>query len=557
MVRIPSEYQEVEYIESTGSQYIDTGIIPTLKTKAHVIFSPTWKSSVGYFGARLDPYRFSCTTFSSQAYLGLNVSKNTWTSNRVPLTIHTIYDCELENGCSKINGVEYAETTLDDSKWSSNVGNFILSGLNASGNRDNTNAKWYLCEMWENNIPIRRLIPCYRKSSGEIGMYDTVSKQFYTNSGTGTFLKGNDVTYDNINLLESRRRILLNTPHIETVSDTIASFKTDVATKLKGCKIHFTPIQEGEGDPSPENVRPIHGWDGVKVTACGKNLAPPLSNTDFWSIKAWFDNNGVIHNNTVYSMCDYQKSLPNATYHLTSSNGVWKGIGFYDSEYKPIGFIQDTYTIKLISPNNAKYFRIYALNSAKDVQFEYGSEPTDYEPCTATTLTIPFNRTIYGGYVDLVKGEVVEDTIGYTVDNLNLKKGNPDNYEGETGIRFFANPQTVFADDAVYETLCNIIPCIYKPNNSSSVAKSITWISAYYGWGRSTIYGCLNTNLLNGDTSIENIKTYLKDNDFLLTVKLATPNAYQINPQTLKALRGMNNIWSDANGNIEVSFYTH
>ena len=36
---------------------------------------------------------------------------------------------------------------------------------------------------------------------------------------------------------------------------------------------------------TPENVRPIHGWDGVKVTACGKNLAPPLSNTDFWSIK--------------------------------------------------------------------------------------------------------------------------------------------------------------------------------------------------------------------------------------------------------------------------------
>lgn len=36
-------------------------------------------------------------------------------------------------------------------------------------------------------------VPCYRKSDGEIGMYDTVSKTFYTNAGTGTFLKGADV----------------------------------------------------------------------------------------------------------------------------------------------------------------------------------------------------------------------------------------------------------------------------------------------------------------------------------------------------------------------------
>ena len=26
--RLPSEYQEVEYIESTGTQYIDTGLTP-------------------------------------------------------------------------------------------------------------------------------------------------------------------------------------------------------------------------------------------------------------------------------------------------------------------------------------------------------------------------------------------------------------------------------------------------------------------------------------------------------------------------------------------------
>lgn len=40
---------------------------------------------------------------------------------------------------------------------------------------------------------IINLVPCYRKSDGEIGMYDLVSKTFYTNQGTGTFTKGEDV----------------------------------------------------------------------------------------------------------------------------------------------------------------------------------------------------------------------------------------------------------------------------------------------------------------------------------------------------------------------------
>lgn len=37
------------------------------------------------------------------------------------------------------------------------------------------------------------LIPCYRKSDNVIGMYDLVADKFYTNEGTGSFIKGSDV----------------------------------------------------------------------------------------------------------------------------------------------------------------------------------------------------------------------------------------------------------------------------------------------------------------------------------------------------------------------------
>ena len=44
-----------------------------------------------------------------------------------------------------------------------------------------------------NNAKVIDLITCYRISDGEIGLYDLISGQFYTNSGTGAFNKGNDV----------------------------------------------------------------------------------------------------------------------------------------------------------------------------------------------------------------------------------------------------------------------------------------------------------------------------------------------------------------------------
>ena len=45
----------------------------------------------------------------------------------------------------------------------------------------------------DNGDVVRELIPCYRKSDDEIGMYDLVSETFFTNQGTGTFIKGADV----------------------------------------------------------------------------------------------------------------------------------------------------------------------------------------------------------------------------------------------------------------------------------------------------------------------------------------------------------------------------
>ena len=54
-------------------------------------------------------------------------------------------------------------------------------------------ARIFNLQFYDSDILKIDLIPCYRKSDGEIGMYDLVNSVFYTNDGTGTFLKGNNV----------------------------------------------------------------------------------------------------------------------------------------------------------------------------------------------------------------------------------------------------------------------------------------------------------------------------------------------------------------------------
>ena len=45
-----------------------------------------------------------------------------------------------------------------------------------------------------------------------------------------------------------------------TVSGDIASFRSAARVPIESLKCHFLPIQDGTGDPSPDNVRPITGW---------------------------------------------------------------------------------------------------------------------------------------------------------------------------------------------------------------------------------------------------------------------------------------------------------
>lgn len=97
---------------------------------------------------------------------------------------------------------------------------------------------WYGLKLFKNNEVIQDFIPCYRKSDGVIGMYDVITKQFFTNQGTGIFLKGSNV----VNNIGGK-------PHI-TIEGT---------TNLGGTSVNYSNQEYGK-------VYDIGGWGGDKGT---------------------------------------------------------------------------------------------------------------------------------------------------------------------------------------------------------------------------------------------------------------------------------------------------
>ena len=193
--KLPSEYQQVEYIESTGTQYIDTGVIPNNETGLKIKLSlPEIINDTFRFGCRQDTgnTRFILGSQDSVAYFGFGNlihprGTGYWIINEnVPFTASLNY---LNSRTANINNLNNQNVSNISINFTYSL---IMFGRNSSGTITSSAQKVYSCEITNGNEIVRDFIPCYRKSDNVIGMYDLVENKFYTNAGTGTFLKGNN-----------------------------------------------------------------------------------------------------------------------------------------------------------------------------------------------------------------------------------------------------------------------------------------------------------------------------------------------------------------------------
>ncbi len=189
----PSTYQQVEYIESTGTQYIDTGIVPNATTKLETVFqyTKTYTSGSHCNGISWDYGRFAfgVVTSLSKKFVYSIAHGNFDSGVTADTKKHTLL--MQANGFTRMDGFEYTypvETMQGDVTIPIFARSDEFSKI--SGYSD---MRLFSYKLYSDDAMVRDYIPCYRKSDNEIGLFDLVNGEFYTNKGTGTFVKGDNI----------------------------------------------------------------------------------------------------------------------------------------------------------------------------------------------------------------------------------------------------------------------------------------------------------------------------------------------------------------------------
>ena len=187
-------YTEVDYIESTGTQYIDTGIKLNQNSRVKIKYQYSAGSSTArVFGDAHDISKgWILTTQDGTTNAKIQtLYGDTWKpqSNESQSIIPSTNIVEFER-----NGVnQYVNNNLYYTNPSSNfetTSTAIVFGAYYNS-LSLSSIKLYELWIWEDGTNIsRHFQPCYRKSDNKPGLYDTVTKEFYTNQGTGEFLYG-------------------------------------------------------------------------------------------------------------------------------------------------------------------------------------------------------------------------------------------------------------------------------------------------------------------------------------------------------------------------------
>ncbi len=208
--RLPSEYQEVEYIEMTGTQGVlyDEPILDITElvyTFSVSSFTSSYISGT-YYQDTSSPVSFMSSRLSgSGKRLDIYFVDNSNHVSSPTLSENTVYTVSIKVDMQKLTcslNLIQNDTVVTTKTSTFNSFTFTSSysfGVGCNGyllqarTEKSLSGKFYSHQHKRNGVIVRDFKPCYRKSDGVIGIYDIVSKTFFTNAGTGNFTKGADV----------------------------------------------------------------------------------------------------------------------------------------------------------------------------------------------------------------------------------------------------------------------------------------------------------------------------------------------------------------------------
>ena len=177
-----------------------------------------------------------------------------------------------------------------------------------------------------------------------------------------------------------------------------------------------------------------------------------------------------------------------------------------------------------------------------NIQIECGDTATTYESYST-------DHTYYGGYIDIVTGDVWQTIKYYT---FNGEEQITDYSSGITGGKRLVS--IVFDDcqsDVKY-MYCN------KAVVETSVQYQISHLGIRIGGGQGRFYFFVPDSMFDGEVTIDKFKQWLSENSLTATALLITPKLVgKLTPMELKTFLNYNNIWSNTNDITEVAYQIH
>lgn len=269
------------------------------------------------------------------------------------------------------------------------------------------------------------------------------------------------------------------------------------------------------------NICPISGHTECVTEVCGVNVWD-----EEWEVGALIADGSVDASLTTRRTTSFISVVPNTTYYFPMAclNGRY---AYYDENknllsYNGNGFVTYVNT----TPNDARYLRVtlnsnYGTTYHNDISINYPSTDHDYHAYNGHTYTTTLGRTVYGGKLDVVSGELVVDRAMVDLGSLTWS------YYNNT---FF----TQLSGKKVGKI--NLLCATYMTSSTDWTAlenKSITGHAS-------------DTYIYIKDSAYTDVATFKNAmSGIMLVYELATPQTYQLDPQTISLLHGNNNVRSD------------
>ena len=186
---VPAGYMELEYIQSTGAQYINAGVVPGGNTRvvAEVEFQAVDDGRF-LFGARggnnSNAYTLCC-------YRNEHRSDYYTNSSNMFNVQNAHFSLDKNKGTTYVDGTVVSQANYVDFSSGNNM--FLFAVNNNGSPSGHSTSKIYSMQIMDSDVLLRDFVPCKRESDGEVGLFDKVSQSLFLNAGTGSFVAGPEV----------------------------------------------------------------------------------------------------------------------------------------------------------------------------------------------------------------------------------------------------------------------------------------------------------------------------------------------------------------------------